>query len=83
MVYDKDYEQQGKELGLTPDSRTANVMVDLANSIHKDIQMVGDTPSDHNDGRVPMLDLAFFMEDVEEETVYAGKTLTVKYRKIC
>ena len=48
MVYDKDYEQQDKELGLTPDRRTANVMVDLANSIHKDIQMVGDTPSDHS-----------------------------------
>ena len=57
--------------------------VGLANSIHHDIQMVADTPSDHDDGKVPMLELAFHMEEVEEETIIAGKELQIKYRKIC
>ena len=39
------------------------VMVDLANTIHPNIVMTGDCPSLHSDRRVPMLDLAIFMED--------------------
>ena len=42
-------------------------MVDLANTIHKNIVMTGDCPSNHDSGRVPMLDLEIFMEEVKVE----------------
>ena len=54
-------------MALHSDERSMILMVDLANTIHPNIVMTGDCPSKQATGRVPMLDLAIYMEDVEKE----------------
>ena len=59
--------REDEEANMADDERTMNVMVDLANTINANIVMTGDCPSKHESGRVPMLDLAIFMEDQQHE----------------
>ena len=51
--------------GLPDNERTMNDIVNLANQIQPNIVMTGDCPSKHATGRVPMLDLAIYMEEVD------------------
>ena len=70
MEYKKEWELQDIEEDFPDDKRSMNVMVHLANQIHPNLVMMGDCPSKHSTGRVPMLDLAFYMEmtDVDVNT---------------
>ena len=45
------------------DQYTFNIIKDVANSIHPNIQMEVDTPSNHMDGKLPVLDLKMWLED--------------------
>ena len=45
------------------DKRTSLVIKDIANSVHPMIQMEEDYPSNHTDGKLPILDLACSMDD--------------------
>ena len=67
MEYKKEWEL---EEDYPDDKRSMNVMVHLANQIHPNLVMMGDCPSKHSTGRVPMLDLAIYMEvtDVDVNT---------------
>ena len=65
------------------DKRTMLVMVDLANTLHPNIIMTGDCPSDHDDKRVPMLDLAIFREDQVHNIKLAGSVEEVRIEQVC
>ena len=43
---------------LSEDERTVNMMVNMANTIHLNIIMMGDFPRKHATGRISMVDLA-------------------------
>ena len=49
--------------GMEDDQRTAKVIKDIANNIHPMIVMEEDYPSKHTDRRLPILDLACWVED--------------------
>ena len=59
------------------------VMVNLANLIHPNIVMTGDCPSAHEDKKVPMLDLAIYMEEKSHEVKLAGSVEHVKVEQVC
>ena len=42
------------------------IIKDIANSVHPMIQMEEDYPSNHTDGKMPILDLECWMDDEEE-----------------
>ena len=67
IAYKKEWLKEDEDKGLPDDERTMNTMVDLANTINANIVMTGDCPSKHESGRVPMLDLAIFMEDQDHD----------------
>ena len=56
------------------------VMVDLANLIHPNIVMTGDCPSAHDNKKVPMLDLAIYVEEKIHNVDLAGSVEQVKLR---
>ena len=47
----------------SPCIRTAKVLQKIANSIHREIQVTYDTPSLHENGRLPILDLSVWTEN--------------------
>ena len=59
--------EEDKDGNLANAERTMNIMVNLANTIDSNIVMMGDCPSKHEMGRVPMLDLDIFMEKQEPD----------------
>ena len=67
IEFRKEWEDLDISEGLPDDERTTNVMVSLANQIDPNIVMTGDCPSKHDSGRVPMLDLAIYVEEVDKE----------------
>ena len=48
------------------DKRTALVVKDVANSVHPMIQMEEDFPSNHDGGKIPILDLECWMEEDDQ-----------------
>ena len=48
---------------MNDDKRTALVIKDVANSIHPMIQMEEDFPSNHEDDKIPILDLECWMDE--------------------
>ena len=58
-------------------------MVNLANSIHPNIVMTGDCPSAYENGKVPMLDLAIYVEEKSHEVVLAGSVEEVTVEQVC
>ena len=51
---------------LTPgDKRTMEVIKSVGNSIHWSIQLEIDYPSNHNDGKMPSLDLKLYVRDIQ------------------
>ena len=49
----------------TDEERTAVVLVSIANSINKDIQLTWDIPSNNTNKGMPVLDLEIWVEDME------------------
>ena len=58
-------------------------MVDLANTIHQNIVMMGDSPSIHTDKRVPMLALPIYIEDQVHQIKINRETVDVKVQQVC
>lgn len=56
-------EQELKDRGLDPEVRQMNVILEVANSLDKDIQLTQDTPSQNSNGKLPCLDLQLWLED--------------------
>ena len=54
------------------DERTANECMEIANSISPMIKWTCDFPSAHHDGKLPVLDLAVWCQQLE-------KTVKIKY----
>ena len=46
-----------------PCVRTAKVLQKIANNIYSEIQVTYDTPASYQDGRIPVLDLAVWIDD--------------------
>ena len=67
LAYSKAWEEEDRVKDLPPGERMMILMVDFANMIHPNIVMTGDCTKNHASGRVPMLDLAIYMEEVETE----------------
>jgi hypothetical protein len=61
MIFHEDLVQN--ESTVEDDRQTALVIKDVANSIHPMIQMEEDYPSNHTDGKMPILDLECWMEN--------------------
>ena len=55
LMYFEDQVQE--DSSMEDDRRTALVVKDIANSVHPMIQMEEDFPSNHDDGKLPILDL--------------------------
>ena len=55
VVFKKEWMEEDEIL--EEDKRTALVMRDVANTVHPMIQMEIDFPSNHSDGKLPILDL--------------------------
>ena len=53
--------------GVPDDKRTMELLQAIANSIHPSIKMTIDYPSNYTDGKVPMLDIKMWIEEVEGE----------------
>ena len=57
MTFDPEHPTAKME----PDARTFSVLEAIANTLNGDIQMESDVPSNHDSGRLPVLDLEMFM----------------------
>ena len=49
------------------DIRTFDVIRKVGNEIHSSIQLTADTPSNHHNNKVPILNLKCWREEIEEE----------------
>ena len=49
--------------------RTAETIVEIANSINNNIQLTWDSPLQNNNGRMPVLDLAIWVDEIEGRQV--------------
>ena len=55
------YDWNHPTASMAADSRTFNVLCAIANTLDEEIQMVNDVASDHENGRLPVLDLELFV----------------------
>ena len=75
-------ETTGKEVGEeTADGRVMTYIKRIANKIHESIQVTIDYPSNHMNGRMPVLDLEQWIEEVEVEGTSKYQILHSHYMK--
>ena len=60
----------------SPDARTFMILEEIANSLDDDIQVESDYPSNHESGRLPVLDLEMFIQDEIVEFSFYKKKMT-------
>ena len=58
--------------GIAPDKRTMLLFMAVGNSIHPSIQLEVDYPSQHGDGKLPVLDLKMWVEENEKNREQRG-----------
>ena len=58
---------------MQPDARSFSVLCTIANTLEEEIQMVSDVGSDHENGRLPVLDLELFVENNRVEFSFYKK----------
>ena len=58
-------EAKNEDEGVPADERTMKVLQTIANSVHQSIRMTIDYPSRHQDGKVPMLDVKKWIQEIE------------------
>ena len=68
LVWKKEYEEEDKREGLKSDKKTALEYAKIANDMEPDLRMTVDYPSNHQDGRMPVLDMKIWMERTEGNT---------------
>ena len=64
---------------MAADARTFNVLCAIANTLDEEIQMVSDVASDHENGRLPVLDLELFFIDNKVEFSFYKKNCSSPY----
>ena len=62
MEYSKELDEKDTR---SDDERTAETMVKIANSLEKNIQFTWDVPGKNSNGRMPVLDLAVWIQEVD------------------
>ena len=62
IIIDEEQKIKDEESEITDERRSMNILVEVANSIDKDIVMSGDVPSDFENGKLPFLDTQMWME---------------------
>ena len=63
------------------DKMTMSLIKQIGDSIHQSIVLEGDVPSNHADGKVPILDLKVWIEDIETENGIKRKIMHEYYSK--
>ena len=58
--------------GVPVDKRTMLLIQEIGNSIHPSIQIKVDCPSEHQDGKIPILDLKVWIEESNPEQNVSG-----------
>ena len=71
MHFDPEHETARLE----PDARTFQVLKAIANTLDSDIQMECDYPSNHDCGRLPVLDLNMFIQGGKVEFGFYQKSM--------
>ena len=59
--------EEGEMNNIPRDQRTFDIIRKIGDDIHKSIQLTADVPSNYSDGRVPILDLKCWIEEIEIE----------------
>ena len=72
MKFDKNH----PTASMLPDARTFSILCALSNTLEKDIQMVSDVASDHDNGRLPVLDLELLIDNNRVEFSFYRKKCT-------
>ena len=67
MIWKTAWEEEEEIDGVKGDKKTALEFKKIVNEVEKDIQMTIDVPSNHLDGKIPVLDLKVWMEKSEED----------------
>ena len=67
LEWRKEWHTEDEEKKEKDEIRMMREVLLLANYLEKDIQLTVDTPSDHADGKLPVLDLRMWMETREGE----------------
>ena len=62
-----------------PDSFTMNILLDIANTLDKNIQLTGDCPSQNQSKRLPVLDLEIWVENDTVEFSFYQKSMASPY----
>ena len=62
IIFDVEVKNKDEKNDKTDERRTMDILVEVANSIDKDIVMSGDVPSDFENGKLPFLDTQMWME---------------------
>ena len=55
----------GSDSLIPSDKRTMEVIREIGNSIHPSIQLEVDYPSNHEDGKMPILDLKVWVQEID------------------
>ena len=78
MCHDMNHRNVGQE----EDARTFGVLREIANSLDTDIQMTVEVPSDFADRRLPVLDLALWVNDNQVQFSFFKKPMSSPYVNI-
>ena len=73
FVWTQEREDEDKILEVSPEEKTLKKIQDLANMLVEGIKFTIDLPGRHTSGRVPMLDLAVWLDDSRGELVRSSK----------
>ena len=78
LIWSKQAEMEDKDV--PDDKRSFSILRQIADIIDKDIQWEEDTPSCHNDGKIPVLDLKVWIEDDRSiKFEFYSKPMSSKY----
>ena len=75
MCHDMNHRNVGQE----EDARTFGVLREIANSLDTDIQMTVEVPSDFADRRLPVMDLALWVNDNQVQFSFFKKPMSSPY----
>ena len=67
LVHNNDKETEENEAGITKEYKTFSIILEAANRTRDYLNFTLDLPEFHPNGRVPMLDLETWVEDMNDE----------------
>ena len=82
LEYRDEWKEEDIISNIPDDLRTCNILLQMMNSLHPDIQFTRDVPSNYENNRVPMLDLQvgaiYIIETLNEDGTSKGKKKSPK-----